>query len=175
MKRRTALALLSTAPLIIRPRLLAAETGWRGIFDGNSLAGWRPTAKSPHSKASGNRTGGRWEVRDGAITGCQDTPRNGGLLLTEEEFGDCEVSLEMRNDFGPDSGIFLRCTEDGRAYQCLIDYHKGGTIGGILGEGIWKRRGERNFTFGERPEPSRSTSIASPAPSNRRPGAVSGA
>ena len=152
MKRRTALALLSTAPLIIRPRLLAAETGGRGIFDGNSLAGWRPTAKSPHSKASGNRTGGRWEVRDGAITGCQDTPRNGGLLLTEEEFGDCEVSLEMRNDFGPDSGIFLRCTEDGRAYQCLIDYHKGGTIGGILGEGIWKRRGERNFTFGERPE-----------------------
>ncbi|MFM7751310.1 MAG: DUF1080 domain-containing protein [Opitutaceae bacterium] len=152
MNRRTALALLSTTPLIVRPRLLATDAGWRPLFDGKSLAGWKPTAKSPHSKASGNRTGGRWVVEDGAISGSQDTPRNGGLLLTTEEFGDCEVSLEMRNDFGPDSGIFLRCTEDGRAYQCLIDYHKGGTIGGILGEGIWKRRGERNFTFGERPE-----------------------
>ena len=43
-----------------------------------------------------------------------------------------EVVLETNNDFGPDSGLFLRCTDDGRAYQCLIDYHKGGTLGGIL-------------------------------------------
>lgn len=152
MNRRAAVALTVAFPWFAAARLRAATEGWRPLFDGHSLAGWRPTAKSPHSKASGNRTGGRWTVEGGAITGSQDTPRNGGLLLTEEDFGDCEVSLETRNDFGPDSGIFLRCTEDGRAYQCLIDYHKGGTIGGILGEGIWKRRGERNFTFGDRPE-----------------------
>ena len=53
---------------------------------------------------------------------------------------------------GPDSGLFMRCTEDGKAYQCLIDYHEGGTIGGILGEGIWKRRGVRNYTFGTSPD-----------------------
>jgi hypothetical protein len=125
---------------------------WRPLFDGRTLTGWRPTAKSPHSRAGGNKTGGDWRVVDGAIHGSQDTPGNGGLLLTGEQFGDVEVVLEANNDFGPDSGLFLRCTEDGKAYQCLIDYHPGGTIGGILGEGIWKRRGVRNYTFGATPE-----------------------
>ena len=87
-----------------------------------------------------------------AIFGSQDTPGNGGLLITEEQFGDFEVVLETNNDFGPDSGLFMRCTKDGKAYQCLIDYHEGGTIGGILGEGIWKRRGVRNYTFGASPD-----------------------
>lgn len=128
----------------------AAE--WRTLFDGKTLAGWKTTAKSPHSKASGHKTAGNWRVEDGAIFGSQDTPGNGGLLITEEQFGDFEVILETNNDFGPDSGLFMRCTEDGKAYQCLIDYHEGGTIGGILGEGIWKRRGVRNYTLGASPD-----------------------
>lgn len=128
------------------------KDGWQPLFDGRTLNGWKPTAKSGHSKASGNTTAGHWRVEDGAILGSQDTPGNGGLLLTEAEFGDCEISLEANNDFGPDSGIFLRCTEDGKAYQCLIDYHEGGNIGGILGEGIWKRRGVRNYTIGKTPD-----------------------
>ena len=134
--------------------LRAAENadGWQSLFDGNTLDGWKPTAKSPHSKASGNTTAGHWRVEDGAIHGSQDTPGNGGLLLTEAEFENFEIAVETNCDFGPDSGLFLRCTEEGKAYQCLIDYHKGGTIGGILGEGIWHRRGERNFTFGDTPE-----------------------
>lgn len=145
--RRLFLQLLALTPLLARA---AAE--WQTIFDGRTLNGWKPTAKSPHSRASGNQTGGHWRVVDGAIHGGQDTPGNGGLLLTETQFGDVEVVLETNNDFGPDSGLFLRCTEDGKAYQCLIDYHPGGTIGGILGEGIWKRRGVRNYTFGAAPD-----------------------
>lgn len=150
--RRESIRLIACATLVA-PRLIHAQaTEWQPLFDGLSLAGWKPTAKSPHSKASGNTTPGRWVAENGAIVGSQDTKGNGGLLLTEAEYGNVEVSVEMNNDFGPDSGLFLRCTEDGRGYQCLIDYHKGGTLGGILGERIWKRRGERNFTFGERPE-----------------------
>jgi hypothetical protein len=122
---------------------------WRPLFDGSSLKGWKTTALSQHSKTSGNKTAGNWRVENGAIHGDQDTPGNGGLLITEEQFGDFEIVLETNNDFGPDSGLFLRCTGDGKAYQCLIDYHEGGTIGGILGEGIWKGRGVRNYTFGE--------------------------
>lgn len=137
---------------------------WAALFDGQSLQGWKPTARSPHSRASGNKTGGHWRVEDGAIVGSHDTPNNGGLLLTEEVFGDVEVTLEMRNDFGPDSGLFLRCTQDGRGYQCLIDFHKGGTIGGILGERIWKRRGVRNFTFGDSPEVITLNENAQPCP-----------
>jgi hypothetical protein len=130
----------------------SAPVSWQSLFDGRSLAGWKPSAQSPHSKASKNTTAGNWRVEDGMIVGTQDTPNNGGLLLTEAEFGDVEVALEVRNDFGMDSGIFLRCTLDGRAYQCLIDYYENGTIGGVLGERIWKVRGVRNYSFGPTPD-----------------------
>lgn len=152
MTRRHSLRLLASIPLLPAALGRAQSPGWQPLFDGRSLAGWKPAPLSPHSKASGNTTAGRWTVEAGAIVGSQDTPKNGGLLLTEAEYSDHEVSVEMNNDFGPDSGLFLRCTDDGRGYQCLIDYHKGGTLGGILGERIWNRRGERNFTFGDKPE-----------------------
>lgn len=163
MKRHRYLLLAALLPCLA---LMAQDDAkpWTSIFDGTTLTGWKPTAKSGHSRASGNKTGGNWRVVDGAIIGSQDTPNNGGLLLTEEVYGDVEVSLEMNNDFGPDSGLFLRCTQDGRGYQCLIDYHKGGTIGGILGERIWKRRGVRNFTFGDSPEVITLNENAQPCP-----------
>ncbi len=161
--RRLFIALVVSTPCLA---LFAQdqEAEWISLFDGETLNGWTPTAKSQHSRASGNKTGGHWRVEDGAIVGSHDTPNNGGLLLTDEVFGDVEVSLEMNNDFGPDSGLFLRCTEDGRGYQCLIDYHQGGTLGGILGERIWKRRGVRNFTFGDTPEVITLNENAQPCP-----------
>lgn len=143
---RVRAAALTNAPIPTTP------VSWQSIFDGHSLAGWKPTAQSNHSKASGNKTGGNWRIEDGMIVGSQDTPNNGGLLLTEAQFGDVEIALETRNDFGMDSGIFARCTQDGRAYQCLIDYYENGTIGGILGERIWKVRGVRNYSFGPTPD-----------------------
>lgn len=160
------MALSAASAIPFSPAARAADDtgGWISIFDGQSLAGWKPTAKSPHSKASGNKTGGNWRVEKGIIVGSQDTPGNGGLLLTEALYGDVEVSLEMNNDFGPDSGLFLRCTEDGKAYQCLIDYHAAGTIGGILGEGIWKRRGVRNYSFGDQPDIITLNENAQPCP-----------
>lgn len=148
MNRRRLLFSLGSLPALAE----AADEGWRPIFDGRTLQGWEPSAKSPHSRISRNQSAGNWRVEGGAIVGDQHPAGNGGLLLTTEVFGDVEVSLETNNDFGPDSGLFLRCTKDGRAYQCLIDYHKGGTVGGILGEGIWKRRGVRNYTFGDSPD-----------------------
>jgi hypothetical protein len=92
------------------------------LFDSQTLTGWKPTGKSPHSRASGNKTGGKWRAEDGTVVGSQDTPNNGGLLITEEQFGDVEVTLEMRNDFGPDSGLFMRCTEDGGWHRIAVKY-----------------------------------------------------
>ncbi len=153
--RRRALGVFAAAvfspALVVRARAATATDAWISLFNGRSLDGWKPSAKSPHSRASKNTTAGNWRVSDGIILGSQDTPANGGLLLTTAEFGDVEVALEMKNDFGIDSGIFLRCTEDGRAYQCLIDYYEGGTIGGVLGERIWTVRGVRNYSFGATP------------------------
>ena len=41
----------------------------------------------------------------------------------------------MNNDFGPDSGLFLRCDDTGTCYQAMIDYHVGGNLMGVYGEG----------------------------------------
>ena len=121
------------------------------LFDGQSLKGWHVSAKTGHSRASDNKTGGRWVVENGAITGSQDIPGNGGIVLTDEEFGDFEVALEMNNDFGPDSGLFLRSTEDGKAYQAMVDYHGRGNVMGIYGEGIGGF-GSSNYNFDGSPD-----------------------
>jgi len=123
------------------------EADWVSLFDGKSLKGWHISTKTGHSRASGNKSGGKWEIVDGAITGCQDIPGNGGIIITDEKFMDFEVSLEMRNDFGPDSGLFLRSTEDGKCYQAMIDYHANGNLMGVYGEGLGGKPHLRNFTF----------------------------
>ena len=83
-----------------------AEEGFAPIFDGQTLNGWHVSAQTGHSRASKNETGGKWAVKQGAIVGSQDIPGNGGIVITDEQFGDFEVSVEMNNDFGPDR-VFL--------------------------------------------------------------------
>ena len=114
----------------------SADAAFIPLFDGQTLKGWHVSAQSGHSKTSTNQSGGRWVVENGAIVGSQDVPGNGGIVITDEKFGDFEVVLEMNNDFGPDSGLFLRSTEDGKAYQAMIDYHGRGNVMGIYGEGL---------------------------------------
>jgi hypothetical protein len=128
-----------------------AEAGFVSIFDGKSLDGWHVSAKSGHSGKSGNKTGGKWVVADGVITGTQDEPGNGGLILTDKKFKNFEVVLEMKNDFGLDSGLFLRGTEDGKAYQAMIDYYEGGNLMGIYGEGLGGFH-YRNYSFLKTPD-----------------------
>lgn len=123
------------------------EDGFEDLFDGKTLKGWHVSAKTGHSAASKNKTGGKWVVEDGAILGSQDIPGNGGIVITDEQFGDFEVALEMNNDFGPDSGLFLRSTEDGKAWQAMIDYHADGNLMGIYGEGIGGQPNVKNFKF----------------------------
>jgi 3-keto-disaccharide hydrolase len=134
--------------------LVAAQTNgsFVSIFDGKTLKGWHVSAKTGHSRASKNQTGGKWVVENGAIVGSQDIPGNGGIVITDEPFGDFEVELEMNNDFGPDSGLFLRSTEDGKAWQAMIDYHSGGNVMGIYGEGLGGKPSVRNYSFLDSPD-----------------------
>ena len=124
-----------------------SDKGFVSIFDGKTLTGWHVSAETGHSAASKNKSGGRWVAEDGAIVGSQDIPGNGGIVITDAEFGDIEVALEMKSDFGPDSGLFLRSTEEGKCYQAMIDYHKDGNLMGIYGEGLSGGIVVRNFTF----------------------------
>jgi hypothetical protein len=101
------------------------------LFDGKMLNGWH---KPP--KRIGHGTGGHWWVEDAVLSGEQDPPGsgNGGILLSDERFGDFEMQLEMRPDWGPDTGVFFRCTDRGEGFQMYVDYHKGGNVGHLRGE-----------------------------------------
>lgn len=129
------------------PREKFDESGFETVFDGKSLNGWHVSTQTGHSHASMHTSGGRWKLEDGAIVGSQDIPGNGGIILTDRQFGNFEVVLEMKNDFGPDSGLFLRSNERGQAYQYMIDYHDNGNLAGIYGEGLSGGIHHRNFDF----------------------------
>ena len=122
-------------------------TGFVSIFDGRTLSGWHVSAETGHSRKSKNKSGGRWVVENGAIIGSQDIPGNGGIIITDKPYANFEVVLEMKNDFGPDSGLFLRSNENGQAYQYMVDYHAAGNLAGVYGEGLSGGISLRNFDF----------------------------
>ena len=123
------------------------DAGMVPIFNGKDLTGWTISAKTGHSGASKNKSGGKWVVDDGAIIGSQDIKANGGIIITDKKYGDFEVVLEMKNDYGPDSGLFLRSSDTGKCYQAMIDYHSGGNLMGLYGEGIGGKPHVFNFNF----------------------------
>lgn len=123
------------------------DAGFETIFDGKSLKGWHVSTQTGHSGASMHTSGGKWVLEDGAIVGSQDIPGNGGIILTDRLFGDFEVIVEMKNDYGPDSGLFLRSNERGQAYQYMVDYHNNGNLAGLYGEGLSGGIHLRNFDF----------------------------
>ena len=123
------------------------DSGFVPILNGKDLTGWTVSAKTGHSRTSGNKSGGRWVAENGVMLGSQDIKGNGGIIITDKPYGDFEVVLEMQNDDGPDSGLFLRSSDTGKCYQAMIDYHKGGNLMGIYGEGIGGKPHVFNFSF----------------------------
>jgi lysophospholipase L1-like esterase len=108
--------------------LVPGDSMFKPLFTGSDLSGWHISQVNHHGKTQS------WKVENGAITGTQDKPGHGGILLTDRKFRNFEVALEISPDFGCDSGLFLRSSEKGEAYQILLDYLDGGAIGGVYGE-----------------------------------------
>ena len=115
----------------LTPLLLAAiPAGFTPLFNGKDISGWHISQTNHHGNSQG------WTVKDGVVLATQDRPGNGGILLTDRKYRDFEVSLEVNPDWGCDGGLFLRSNEAGEAYQVMIDYLEGGSVGGLYGEGI---------------------------------------
>lgn len=115
---------------VLSASLAAATLLWARRTAADPIAGWRVSAETSHG------TGGAWRLEDGVIVGRQDRPGNGGILMTEAEYDDVEVALEAKLDWGVDSGLFLRSSSAGAAYQVTLDHLPGGTLGGIYGEAL---------------------------------------
>jgi hypothetical protein len=121
-------AFLCAVPLIAQTG--GIPPGFTPIFNGKDLSGWHISRINHHGATEG------WRAENGVLTGTQDKPGHGGILLTDKKYRDFEIYLEVNPDFGCDSGLFLRSSERGEAYQVLLDYLEGGAIGGIYGEGL---------------------------------------
>ena len=124
---------LSAIPAIVTSNKTKPDDGdFIQLFDGKTLNGWHV---NPEKIWHG--TGGRWTVEEGAIVGEQDPPGsgNGGILLTDQKFADFELHLEIKPDWGVDSGLFLRGNDEGKCIQMMIDYLEGGIVGHLYGEG----------------------------------------
>lgn len=114
--------------MLICPQIGCARPAPELLFNGRDLNGWHLSQTNPHGLSRA------WRVEDGVLIGGQDAEGVGGILLTDRRYGNVEVALEVWPDFGCDSGLFLRSSEDGAAYQVMIDYLEGGNVGGVYGE-----------------------------------------
>ncbi len=103
------------------------------LFDGQTLKGWHT-----NEQEIGHGSGGSWKVERGAITGEQDPPGsgNGGMLMTDHEYGDFELLIDLSPDWGIDSGVFLRANDKGECFQVYVDYRDHGNVGYVATEDL---------------------------------------
>lgn len=74
--------------------------GWRPLFDGRTLEGWRVYR--------GQSQPGGWFVADGALTKTQATDD----IISVDQFGDFELALDWKVSSGGNAGLFYRGTEE---------------------------------------------------------------
>lgn len=92
---------LAASPLIAaEPNTLTAaekSAGWKLLFDGKSLNGWRGYKTE--------EVGAGWKVQDGAIA---LTAAKAGDLMTAAQFGDFELAFEWKISEAGNSGVIYR-------------------------------------------------------------------
>ncbi|MEL6104536.1 MAG: DUF1080 domain-containing protein [Planctomycetota bacterium] len=112
---------------------VVAQDSWRPLFDGKSLDGW--------AIKSGYAT---YEIEDGVILGKTAEGSKNTFLCTADEFGDFELTFEVKVDKGLNSGVQIRSKfkadkfadkYGGRVYGPQVEIETGpGQAGWIYGE-----------------------------------------
>ncbi len=152
----------ASSPALELPAVIAAPKpfvppGFTAIFDGRSLAGWHVSRTNHHG------TTPDFHVLQGTIVATQSPLGRGGILLTDRKYRNVEIYMEVKPDYGCDSGLFLRSNEAGDAYQVTMDYLPGGSIGGIYGEGLEGVNGQDNSAAGRARRAAAQRAAAPPA------------
>ena len=95
--RKTAAVLFLSvfALLLIAPAARAQDDGFKPIFDGKSLDGWKPQGDA------------QWKVEDGCIVGAPAEAK-GGDLFTEKEYDNFELRFTYKCVWPANSGIWYR-------------------------------------------------------------------
>ncbi len=104
--------------------------GFTPIFNGKDLTGWHISKTNHHGVTPD------YHVMHGSIlVGTQNPLGRGGILLSDKKYKNVEVYMEVKPDYGCDSGLFLHTDEAGGGYQVMLDYlPEGNMASGIYGE-----------------------------------------
>jgi hypothetical protein len=105
--------------------------GFQVLFNGKDLSGWHISKTARHGHTPD------FHVQHGVLLGTQQPYGQGGMLVTDKKYRNFELTMEVKPDWGCDSGIFFRATENGAAYQITMDYlgNGNGNLGRLIGEG----------------------------------------
>jgi hypothetical protein len=115
--------------LTVPPPPQKIPEGFTSLFNGVDLTGWHISRTARHGLRPD------FHVVHGMILGTQNPLGGGGLLITDKKYKNFEFYMEAKPDWGDDSGVFFRCTEEGAAYQITMDFLPGGTMGRLIQEG----------------------------------------
>ncbi len=131
MKKTT---ILFISGLLASIGLSAQQSGWTDLFDGKTLNGWKKLAGTADYK-----------VEDGAIVGTTAFNSGNTFLVTEKEFGDFILEMDIRiEDTTSNSGVQVRSHYDpaghegkGLVYGCQLEVDPSSRrwSGGIYDEG----------------------------------------
>src|SRR3954469_25565275 len=100
--------------------------GFTPLFNGKDLSGWHI------SRTSHQGTTPDCHVENGTIVIKEHPYGQGGILLSNKKYKSFELYVEVKVDSFCNSGIFLRSTESGQAYQ--VELAEPGGTGDLLGE-----------------------------------------
>lgn len=135
MLRRSCLALLTCVSLsITASTTIQAQDGWTSLFDGKSLDGW--------SVKSGFAT---YAIEDGGVIAGKTAEGSPNSFLTsDKQYGDFELTFEVKVDDGLNSGVQIRSllknvegenSYGGRLFGPQVEIEAGpGQAGYIYGE-----------------------------------------
>lgn len=146
---------LFAAASLATPFLSADDSDFTSLFDGKTLTGW--------TQKNGTAT---YEVKDGTILGTTAKGSPNSFLCTEKEYGDFDLTFEVKVDNDLNSGVQIRSQTrglqlDGRVNGPQVEIEathikNGGEGGYIYGEaaGGWRtpaedRKPHKHFKDGE--------------------------
>lgn len=128
---RSSWCALALAVVVTMPVICAADDPpWKPLFNGRDLSGWE--------RKNGTAT---YQVDDGAIVGTTAEGSPNSFLCTTEDYGDFELTLEVKVDDPLNAGIQIRSVSSpdrqaGRVHGPQVEVAVNGTAGYIYGEAL---------------------------------------
>jgi hypothetical protein len=91
------------------------SAGWKLLFDGKTTKGWHAY--------KGKDVGDKWKAMDGALVFNPKDGKNGGDIVTDDQYDNFELTIEWKVTKGANSGIMYRVSETkGAPYETGPEY-----------------------------------------------------